>query len=94
MPKVMKDFLSTVSGCARRPEAKVSVFDHGYLYGDGVFEGIRAYGGHVFRLKEHFERHPRGPRASIELSIPCCRNLKPWSIKACARMVCATRTSA
>ncbi|MDK2821715.1 MAG: branched-chain amino acid aminotransferase [Clostridia bacterium] len=37
-------------------EAKLSVFDHGLLYGDGVFEGIRAYHGRVFRLKEHIER--------------------------------------
>jgi branched-chain amino acid aminotransferase len=37
-------------------EAKVSVFDHGYLYGDGVFEGIRVYDGNVFRLKEHIDR--------------------------------------
>ncbi len=37
-------------------EAAVSVFDHGFLYGDGVFEGIRAYGGRVFRLKEHVRR--------------------------------------
>ncbi|WOF16304.1 branched-chain-amino-acid transaminase [Methanoplanus sp. FWC-SCC4] len=39
-----------------REEAKVSVFDHGLLYGDGVFEGIRAYGGRVFRLHEHLDR--------------------------------------
>ena len=37
-------------------EAKVSVFDHGFLYGDGVFEGIRAYHGRVFRLEEHLDR--------------------------------------
>ena len=37
-------------------EAKVSVFDHGLLYGDGVFEGIRAYHGRVFRLKPHIDR--------------------------------------
>jgi len=37
-------------------EAKISVFDHGFLYGDGVFEGIRAYKGVVFKLKEHIER--------------------------------------
>ena len=37
-------------------EAKVSVFDHGLLYGDGVFEGIRLYGGNIFRLDEHLER--------------------------------------
>ncbi len=36
--------------------AKISVFDHGLLYGDGVFEGIRAYNGRVFKLKEHIER--------------------------------------
>jgi len=37
-------------------EAKVSVFDHGLLYGDGVFEGIRSYAGLVFKLKEHIDR--------------------------------------
>jgi branched-chain amino acid aminotransferase len=37
-------------------DAKVSVFDHGLLYGDGVFEGIRAYHGRVFKLKEHINR--------------------------------------
>lgn len=39
-----------------KSEAKISVFDHGLLYGDGVFEGIRAYGGLVFKLKEHLKR--------------------------------------
>jgi len=37
-------------------DAKISVFDHGLLYGDGVFEGIRSYNGLVFRLKEHIDR--------------------------------------
>lgn len=37
-------------------EAKVSVWDHGFLYGDGVFEGIRAYNGRIFKLKEHVKR--------------------------------------
>ena len=37
-------------------DAKVSVFDHGLLYGDGVFEGIRAYNGRVFKLREHIDR--------------------------------------
>jgi len=37
-------------------QAKISVFDHGFLYGDGVFEGIRAYNGRVLRLKEHIDR--------------------------------------
>ncbi|MDO8683742.1 MAG: branched-chain-amino-acid transaminase [Armatimonadota bacterium] len=37
-------------------DAKVSVYDHGFLYGDGAFEGIRVYGGRVFKLKEHIDR--------------------------------------
>ncbi len=40
----------------REREAKISVFDHGLLYGDGIFEGIRAYSGRVFKLKEHIDR--------------------------------------
>src|ERR1700748_1511467 len=39
-----------------KENAKVSVYDHGLLYGDGVFEGIRIYAGKVFRLAEHVER--------------------------------------
>lgn len=39
-----------------KDEAKISVFDHGLLYGDGVFEGIRIYNGNIFRLKEHIDR--------------------------------------
>ena len=39
-----------------KADAKISVYDHGLLYGDGVFEGIRAYSGRVFRLTEHVER--------------------------------------
>jgi branched-chain amino acid aminotransferase len=39
-----------------KSEAKISVYDHGFLYGDGVFEGIRAYNGIVFKLKEHIDR--------------------------------------
>lgn len=39
-----------------REDAKISVFDHGFLYGDGVFEGIRAYSGKIFRLSEHLDR--------------------------------------
>jgi branched-chain amino acid aminotransferase len=49
--------------------AKVSVFDHGLLYGDGVFEGIRAYHGRVFKLAEHIERLFSSARA-ILLKIP------------------------
>ncbi len=50
-------------------EAKVSVFDHGLLYGDGVFEGIRSYDGRVFMLDEHIDRLFRSAKA-IDLKIP------------------------
>jgi len=49
--------------------AKISVFDHGLLYGDGVFEGIRAYHGRVFKLKEHVDRLFYSSKA-ILLNIP------------------------
>ena len=39
-----------------KADAKISVYDHGLLYGDGVFEGIRIYSGKVFRLREHIDR--------------------------------------
>src|SRR5438445_6740794 len=50
-------------------DAKVSVFDHGLLYGDGIFEGIRFYNGRVFRLEEHLARLWDSAR-SICLEIP------------------------
>jgi len=49
--------------------AKISVFDHGLLYGDGIFEGIRAYNGRVFKLKEHIDRLFYSAKA-IMLEIP------------------------
>ena len=52
-----------------KAEAKVSVFDHGLLYGDGVFEGIRSYNGRVFKLDEHLERLYDSAK-SIMLQIP------------------------
>lgn len=50
-------------------EATVSVFDHGLLYGDGIFEGIRAYNGRVFRLDEHLDRLFESAKV-LRLSIP------------------------
>lgn len=50
-------------------EAKISVFDHGYLYGDGVFEGLRAYRGKVFKLDEHLTRLYESAK-SILLNVP------------------------
>src|SRR5574340_108202 len=52
--------------------AKVSVFDHGLLYGDGVFEGIRSYNRRVFKLKEHIDRLFESAQ-SILLKIPLNR---------------------
>ncbi|TRO47060.1 branched-chain amino acid aminotransferase, partial [Candidatus Bathyarchaeota archaeon] len=53
----------------RKSEAKISVYDHGLLYGDGVFEGIRAYEGIVFKLHEHIKRLYLSAHA-IMLKIP------------------------
>ncbi|HGE70260.1 TPA: branched-chain-amino-acid transaminase, partial [Candidatus Poribacteria bacterium] len=53
----------------QKEEAKVSVFDHGLLYGDGVFEGIRSYNGRVFRLDEHLQRLYDSAKV-IRLTIP------------------------
>lgn len=50
-------------------DAKISVFDHGLLYGDGVFEGIRFYKGRVFKLKEHIDRLHDSSKA-IQLTVP------------------------
>ncbi len=52
-----------------KEKAKVSVFDHGLLYGDGVFEGIRAYNGRVYKLLEHLDRLYASAKA-IKLNIP------------------------
>jgi len=52
-----------------KEDAKISVYDHGLLYGDGVFEGIRSYGGRVFRLQQHIDRLYDSARA-IRLEIP------------------------
>lgn len=63
-------------------DAKVSVFDHGFLYGDGIFEGIRLYDGNVFKLDEHLERLEFSARA-IMLNLP-------WSRAEVAEAVCET----
>ena len=52
-----------------KDDAKVSVFDHGFLYGDGIFEGIRLYSGNVFKLDKHIDRLFRSARA-IMLDMP------------------------
>ncbi|MFC1546608.1 branched-chain-amino-acid transaminase [bacterium] len=56
-----------------KKDAKISVFDHGLLYGDGVFEGIRAYNKKIFRLDEHLDRLYDSARA-IMLTIPLSKD--------------------
>jgi len=53
----------------KEEEAKISVFDHGLLYGDGIFEGIRAYNGRVFKLEEHIDRLYEGLQV-LALPVP------------------------
>jgi branched-chain amino acid aminotransferase len=65
-----------------REDAKVSVFDHGLLYGDGIFEGIRLYDGCVFKLDAHLER--------LEYSAKAIMLKLPWSREALAEAVCET----
>ncbi|MGB0792446.1 MAG: branched-chain-amino-acid transaminase [Opitutales bacterium] len=62
--------------------AKVSVFDHGLLYGDGIFEGIRLYDGCVFKLDAHLER--------LEYSAKAIMLKLPWSRQEIADAVCET----
>jgi branched-chain amino acid aminotransferase len=66
----MKVFLD--GAYVEHTEAKISVFDHGLLYGDGCFEGIRLYQGNIFRLEEHLERLEMSARA-ILLKLPMTR---------------------
>ncbi|MDG0790182.1 branched-chain-amino-acid transaminase [Cohnella ginsengisoli] len=53
----------------KKEDAKISVYDHGFLYGDGIFEGIRIYDGNIFRCREHLERLYDSAK-SIMLNIP------------------------
>ncbi|MCZ6673553.1 MAG: branched-chain-amino-acid transaminase [Verrucomicrobia bacterium] len=61
-------------------DAKISVFDHGLLYGDGIFEGIRLYKGCVFKLEEHLER--------LEYSAKAILLSMPWSRQELSDIVC------
>ncbi|MGB0408805.1 MAG: branched-chain-amino-acid transaminase [Opitutales bacterium] len=63
-------------------EAKVSVFDHGLLYGDGIFEGIRLYDGCVFKLEQHLER--------LEYSAKAIMLDLPWTRQEIADAICET----
>ncbi|MFT3781450.1 MAG: branched-chain-amino-acid transaminase [Nibricoccus sp.] len=61
-------------------DAKISVFDHGLLYGDGIFEGIRLYQGNIFRLDEHLER--------LEYSAKAILLKMPWTRQEIAEATC------
>jgi len=63
-----------------KEDAKISVFDHGLLYGDGIFEGIRIYDGNIFRLEEHLER--------FEFSAKALMLNLPWSRQEISEVVC------
>jgi len=63
-----------------KEQASISVFDHGLLYGDGVFEGIRAYNGKVFRSQEHVDRLYDSARA-IALEIPLTKEQMAAAIR-------------
>ncbi len=63
-------------------DAKISVFDHGFLYGDGIFEGIRVYNKCVFKLEEHLER--------LEYSAKAIMFDMPWSRREISDAVCET----
>lgn len=64
----------------QKEDAKISVFDHGLLYGDGVFEGIRTYDGLIFKLKEHIDRLYQSAHA-IMLDIPMKKDEMVEAIK-------------
>jgi len=66
-------------------EAKISVFDHGLLYGDGVFEGIRSYNGKAFRLQEHLDRLWNSAKA-IWLEIPMTKQQIAEAIQEALRL--------
>ncbi len=63
-----------------KDDAKISVFDHGFLYGDGIFEGIRLYSGNVFKLSKHIDRLFKSAKA-------ICLEL-PWSKQEIIEAVC------
>jgi branched-chain amino acid aminotransferase len=80
MSKALKIWLD--GNIVDQQDAKISVFDHGLLYGDGIFEGIRFYNNRVFKLEEHIDRLIKSARA-ILLNLP-------WSKKEICEATVAT----
>ncbi|ADL41938.1 branched-chain amino acid aminotransferase [Caldicellulosiruptor obsidiansis OB47] len=69
----------------KKSEAKISVFDHGFLYGDGVFEGIRVYNGKIFKCKEHVDRLYQAAKA-IYMEIPISKEEMIEALKKTCRI--------
>lgn len=80
MFSIMKIYLN--DKLVEKEDARISVFDHGLLYGDGIFEGIRLYNGCVFKLDEHLER--------LEYSAKAIMLDLPWSRQKLSDAVCET----
>lgn len=80
MPKIWLD-----GEYYEKEDAKISVFDHGLLYGDGVFEGIRAYNGRVFRLGQHLDRLYASAKA-LALEIPMTKDEMTAMVDDCVRV--------
>jgi branched-chain amino acid aminotransferase len=68
-----------------KADAKVSVYDHGLLYGDGIFEGIRVYNGRIFRLAEHLQRFYESAR-HILLEVPLSREQLAEAVQSTVRI--------
>ncbi len=68
-----------------RENAKISVYDHGLLYGDGIFEGIRIYGGKIFRLREHLQRLYSSAQA-LALTIPLTMDQMETAVREAVRV--------
>ena len=66
-------------------DAKISVFDRGFQYGDGVFEGMRCYDGHIFKLKEHTDRLFRSA-AMVGITIPMSKEEFNEAVKEVVRV--------
>ena len=85
----MKNLIYLNGSLVREDEAKISVFDRGFLYGDGLFETMRAYAGKIFRLKNHLRRlfHSAAmisltiPKGKKEMSEIICRTLAVNNLK-------------
>ncbi|MEK6609304.1 MAG: branched-chain-amino-acid transaminase [Gemmatimonadota bacterium] len=80
MPKIWLD-----GQYYEKEDAKISVFDHGVLYGDGVFEGIRAYNRRVFRLSQHLDRLYASAKALV-LEIPMSKDEMTAMVEDCMRV--------